>query len=152
MLRSPIEALNQLLATLVHGLETTRDQRVLAFFGREGKGTNPKLAIYWRSAQTMASVAANLEAMQRLFDTARMADLLPEGTKSVAGSIDLEFRSAIAAARALDRPIEEVLTDPEARDKLSFLLLTTESLKTRLSDQYGPAVGLSAGFSFADGD
>jgi predicted lipoprotein len=45
-----------------------------------------------------------------------------------------------------------VATSDAEKAKLDELLATTRDLTTKISDEYGGAIGLSAGFSFSDGD
>ena len=40
----------------------------------------------------------------------------------------------------------------EEQQKIAFLLVNTRDLILRLNTEYGGAIGLGAGFSFADGD
>ncbi|MGO4619267.1 imelysin family protein [Ensifer sp. 2YAB10] len=146
------EAATELLGILVHGVETVKDQRLKPFYeGKNDKG-HPKLAIYWRSGNTMASIAANVRGLKTLFDAADMQSLLPEDSRSVAGSADFVFKSVIGAAGNIDGPMDAALADDDKRAKLAFLSLNTNDLLNRLNNDFGGAIGLGAGFSFADGD
>lgn len=146
------EAATELLGILVHGVETVKDQRLKPFYeGKDDKG-HPKLAIYWRSGNTMASIAGNVRGLKTLFDVADMQSLLPEDSRSVAGSADFVFKSVISMAGNIDGPIDTALTDDDKRAKLAFLSLNTNDLLNRLNRDFGGAIGLGASFSFADGD
>jgi len=150
--RDSREAATELLGILVHGVETVKDQRLKPFYeGKDDKG-HPKLAIYWRSGNTMTSIAGNLRGLKTLFDVADMQSLLPEDSRSVAGSADFVFKSVIGAAGNIDGPIDAALADDDKRAKLAFLSLNTNDLLDRLNKDFGGAIGLGAGFSFADGD
>lgn len=146
------EATTELLGILVHGVETVKDQRLKPFYqGKDDKG-HPKLAIYWRSGNTMSSIAGNVRGLKTLFDIADMQSLLPEDSRSVAGSADFVFKSVIGMAENIDGPIDAALSDESKRAKLAFLSLNTNDLLDRLNNDFGGAIGLGAGFSFADGD
>ena len=150
------EAVTALLGVLVHGVETVKDQRIRPFYagivnGVPDKG-HPKLALYWRSGNTMPSLHANYQALETLFDTADMRSLLPSDSKSVAGSAYFVFKSLVRVSEEIDLPIDEAIADDEQRAKLDFLVLNTDDLLQRLNKDFGGAIGLSAGFSFADGD
>lgn len=150
--RDSREAATELLGILVHGVETVKDQRLKPFYeGKDDKG-HPKLAIYWRSGNTMASIAGNVRGLKTLFDVADMQSLLPEDSRSVAGSADFVFKSVIGVAGNIDGPIDAALADDDKRAKLAFLSLNTNDLLDRLNKDFGGAIGLGAGFSFADGD
>ncbi|NRQ13240.1 imelysin family protein [Ensifer sesbaniae] len=150
--RDSREAATELLGILVHGVETVKDQRLKPFYeGKDDKG-HPKLAIYWRSGNTMASIAGNVRGLKTLFDVADMQSLLPEDSRSVAGSADFVFKSVIGMAGNIDGPIDAALADDDKRAKLAFLSLNINDLLDRLNKDFGGAIGLGAGFSFADGD
>ncbi|WP_324762744.1 imelysin family protein [Sinorhizobium meliloti] len=156
LFRDNREAATELLGVLVHSVEMIKDQRLRPFYAGTVDGTpdrgRPKLAIYWRSANTMPAISANLGGLQRLFDTAGMESLLPADSRSIAGSIDFLFKALIAATDGLDGPIEDALADEKQRAKLDFIALNTADLLDRLNREFGGSIGLGAGFSFADGD
>lgn len=156
LFRDNKEAATELLGILVHSVEMVRDQRLRPFHagmvdGKPGKG-RPKLAIYWRSGNTMPSISANFRGLQTLFDSAGMEDLLPADSRSIAGSVTFLLKTLSAAADRVDGPIDASLADDEKRATLDFIALNTADLLDRLNRDFGGAIGLGAGFSFADGD
>ena len=82
---------------------------------------------------------------------ARVAELLPPEKKAVADSIDSKLKTIIDSVSKLNPDIEVAVSDAE-KAKLDTLLTESRDLITTISDQYGAAIGLSAGFSFSDGD
>ena len=74
------EAVTELMGVFINGLEIVRDVRLKGFFGKTADADRPKQAIYWRSNQTAASLAANLAGLEP------PADGLPSGSGTVAGS------------------------------------------------------------------
>lgn len=145
------EAVTALLGILVHGAENVRDQRLEQFYKGKDATPRPKMAIYWRSKNTWKSMAANLDGLRLLWQKANMASLLPSDKKPIADAIDANFKSLLETVPKLNPDIEVATNDPE-RAKLDALLANTRKLITDISDNYGAAVGLSAGFSFSDGD
>ncbi|KQS65371.1 hypothetical protein ASG39_09025 [Rhizobium sp. Leaf371] len=154
--RTSGEAATELLGILVHGVESLRDQRLRPVFA--GAITpapspgHPKLAVYWRSGETMDSVAGNARGLKALFDASGMRALLPADEQSIAASIDIVFNELIASADAVDQPIDKALMDTGERRKLLLVLRNANDLLQRLNMDFGAAIGLGAGFSFADGD
>jgi predicted lipoprotein len=156
LFRDNKEAATELLGVLVHSVEMIKDQRLRPFYagataGKPDKG-RPKLAIYWRSNNTMASIAANLRGLQTLFNVAGMENLLPGDSRSIAGSVNFLFKVLISATDRIDGPIDAALADEKQRSRLDFIGLNTADLLDRLNRDFGGAIGLGAGFSFADGD
>lgn len=149
--RTGKEAITALLGILVHGAEAVRDQRIETFY-RNGGTTRPKSAVFWRSGNTWTSINANIEGLQTLFDTSGMADLIDPNFVSIAGNVDFVLKALRRVAPTIDPDIEKAVSTPEEQQKIAFLLVNTRDLILRLNTEYGGAIGLGAGFSFADGD
>ena len=145
------EAVTALLGILVHGAENVRDQRLEQFYKGKDSAPRPRMAIYWRSKNTWKSMAANLEGLRTLWQKAGMAELLPPDKQPIAAAIDEDFKSLLDSVPKLNPDIDVATSDAE-KAKLDTLLAESRDLITRISDEYGAAIGLSAGFSFSDGD
>lgn len=146
------EAVTALLGILVHGAGNVRDQRLETFYKGDPAAARPKMAIYWRSGNTWTSLTGNLEGLKTLWQKAGMADLLPADKRDMAGKIDALLDRLIATAPTINPDIEAAIASDADRAKIDMLLAETRDLTTGFSDNYGGAIGLSAGFSFADGD
>jgi predicted lipoprotein len=146
------EAITALLGVLVHGAANIRDQRLESFYKGDVNAVHPKMAIYWRSGNSFTSITANLEGLQALWTKAGMADLLPAGNRETAGKIDTLLTQLIATASTVNSDVPAALSDDGQRTKIDVLLAGTRDLTTDFSDGFGAAIGLKAGFSFADGD
>ena len=145
------EAATALLGILVHGAETVRDQRLEQFYKGKDAAPRPRMAIYWRSKNTWKSMAANIEGLRTLWQKAGMAELLPADKKPIADAIEANFKTLLDTVPKLNPDIDVATSDAE-RAKLDAFLATSRDLITKISDDYGGAIGLSAGFSFSDGD
>ncbi len=146
------EAVTALLGILVHGAANIRDQRLETFYKGDPATARPKMAIYWRSANTWTSFAGNIEGLKTLWEKADMAKLLPADKRAVATKIDGLLNELAATAPTINADIEAAISNDAERAKIDKLLSVSRDLATSFSDQYGGAIGLSAGFSFADGD
>lgn len=150
------EAATELLGILVHGVESIRDQRLRPFYagiikGEPDKG-HPKMAIYWRSGNTMPALSANFTALQTLFNTADMKALLPDGNADVVSAVNYLLQAIVDDLDEIDLPVEEAIANDEQRGRLNRILQNTNDVLQRLNLDFGAAIGLSSGFSFADGD
>ena len=150
--RNEQEAVTELLGTMVHGAEMVRDQRIKAFYPVGDTPANPKIAILRRSGETWTLLGANIDGLSTLWKKAHMESLLKDDQRSIASSIGFVMKSMSRAAASLSPDIEKVVSDRDERAKVDFLLLNGKDLILRLSDDYGAALGLGAGFSFSDGD
>ncbi len=146
------EAITALLGILVHGAEAVRDQRIETFYKGEDKAKFPRQALFWRSKSTWISIASNLEGLSTLLETSGMVELLQPKDRPLVGAVQRKLRSMIEQASAVTTDIEKAVEEPRERQKLDTLLADGKDVITRLNEGYGAAIGLSSGFSFADGD
>lgn len=150
--RTDTEALNLQIGILIHGLEAVKDVRLAAFIGKTPEADKPKLAPYWRSEMTFASVAVNLEGLQQLYEASKLQAVLPSGNDALLRTIKFDFAQAIRAAKALDMPVATVVAGADLRKKAVYLQLAVQILIDHFNVEFAKAAGLEAGFSFADGD
>lgn len=150
--RDESEAVTGLLGILVHGTETVRDERIETFFKPASNKTAPKQAIFWRSGLTFTSISANVEGVRDLLTGADVASLLPADKRGIVDTVSKLASQLIVTASSITPDLELAVTRDEDKAKLQSLLTDSRSMITDLSDGVGGGVGLSAGFSFADGD
>lgn len=146
------EAITALLGILVHGAEAVRDQRIETFYKGADKVTFPKQALFWRSENTWPTVAANLAGLSALLDKSGMVALLDEKDRPVVSAIQVQFRAMTELTAKIDPDLEKAVANAADRKKLDALLADGKDVIAKLNDGYGGAIGLSSGFSFADGD
>lgn len=146
------EVLGELLDVFVTGLEMERDVRIGGFLGEAAEKDKPKQALFWRSGQTIPSLAGNLSGMKALFDISGLAEALPADKKWIAKSINFEFNNALNALASANEPIEDVLADSAKRGRLTYTGVITSSLSELFGTRLSAEFGLTAGFSSLDGD
>ncbi|MGZ9723238.1 imelysin family protein [Rhizobium miluonense] len=146
------EAVTALLGVLVHGAVKIRDQRLETFYKGDPASARPKMAVYWRSANTWTSFSGNIEGLKTLWEKADMASLLPSDKRDVTAKIGKLLNELATMAPTINPDIEAAIGNDAERAKIDKLLSVSRDLATSFSDEYGGAIGLSAGFSFADGD
>ncbi|KAA0968652.1 hypothetical protein FPY71_16635 [Aureimonas fodinaquatilis] len=150
--RNAQEAMTALLGVLVHGAEAARDQRIESFYRGPDRTAFPKQALFWRSGNTWVMLSGNLAGLQALYDSSRMADLVPNDSLGTRDSIHFLINAMQNTITTLNPDIETALADSAQRGKLDYLLLSSKDLILRFNDEFGGAIGLAAGFSFSDGD
>ena len=94
----------------------------------------------------------DVEGLHALFDKSGMASLIDPNFVSIGGNIDFVLKALHRVAPTIDTDIEKAVSTPKEQQKIAFLLVNTRDLILRLNGEYGTAMGLGAGFSFADGD
>lgn len=152
LFRDDNEALNVLIGTLVHGLEALKDVRIGAFLKEEAKLDRPKSALMWRSENTIGMIENGLEGLNELFDKSGIETLLGAENRNISDAIRFEFNQAINTARILNKSVFDILADNEERQKVSYLKLAIGFTMSRIDENLSRQLGLSAGFSFGDGD
>ncbi|MEP3198668.1 MAG: imelysin family protein [Lentilitoribacter sp.] len=150
--RNDNEALNILIGTMVHGLEALRDVRIGAFLKDEAKLDRPKSALMWRSENTLAMIKSGLSGLGELFTKSGIEQLLPQDNSALGDSVRFEFSQALNTASSLDKPVLELLQSHDDRQKLAYLKLAIGFVISRIDNDFSQRLGLSAGFSFGDGD
>ena len=71
---------------------------------------------------------------------------------SLAGSVMFDYKAAANAIDKLEAPTEAALENEKYLARLDFIEATLKDAIDRINNDVGGAVGLEAGFSFADGD
>jgi predicted lipoprotein len=150
--RDGTESVTELMEVFINGLEMVREVRVKGFLGERPDRDRPKQAIFWRSAGTGATLAGNLEGMDRLFEASGIGDALPENARWLAQSVQVLFANGVADARAASGPVDAALADPVRRARLEHFRLVTSSLSELIGTRMTAEFGLTAGFSSLDGD
>lgn len=148
----PGEALGELFAVFVNGLELVRDVRLNGFLGAAPEQDKPKQAVFWRSELTATSLHANMVGMKKLFAVSEITQSLPEESQWLPQSILFEFGNAEKAAHSVTAPVGDALGDPVLRSKLSYFGVVTSSLSDLFGNRLAGELGLTAGFSSLDGD
>jgi predicted lipoprotein len=150
--RDEAEAMQALIGLHVHGAEMARDQRIKPFYkGRDAK-LSPRLAVFWRSGNTARMIAGDIEGLETLWKVSRMGALLDSQSSATADSIFFKYKSAQIAAAKLTQPTADALKDEAYLKRLDYIEATLKDAINHINGDIGAAVGLEAGFSFADGD
>lgn len=151
--RTEDEVLREIMDIFVHSVETLRDTRLLQLVGSEERPGSARTALYKRSELTLESAVAQIEGLRSALVLSGLVDLLSADQRWVAGSLDFEMQNFIRTADEIaDMPIDKVIEDEDARSKLRYLLILTNSIRGIMVGQLANDLGLSAGFSSNDGD
>jgi predicted lipoprotein len=142
--RTPIEAQEELVGILSHGIEAVRDTRLNPFLAKGDVAAKPKLALFWRSGLTVPMIRANVEGLQSLFALSGISGGVPDDRADLPVSISVDFAKADAAL--------DLVTDPAQVQALADVVTATQQLGVLIGEQLSSALGLSVGFSSLDGD
>lgn len=150
--RTETESLEKVAATLVHGTEALRDQRLKPIQGVAEGQPKPKSALFWRSNMTIPAAAANFAALSEFFEKARFPEALGPDNAPIVADIEAEFAKASSAAALVTSPMEQAVTDPKQFQAIDDMVVVTRSLDMFIGENLAQVLGLSVGFSALDGD
>lgn len=150
--RTEQEVLNEIIGVLAHGFEAIRDTRLKPMLGNDASSARPKLAPYWRSDLTIVSIQANFNGLRKLFEQSQISSLLPPDTASLHNSVMFEFGNADRAFPQVTLTLEQAVADTRQHGALNYAVILTQSLQKLVGQDLSQSLGLSVGFSSADGD
>ncbi|MEO8684858.1 MAG: imelysin family protein, partial [Devosia sp.] len=150
--RTPIEAQEELVGILSHGIEAVRDTRLNPWIAKEDSAAKPKLALFWRSGLTVPMIRANVDGLAALFALSGVAGGVPADKADLPVAITAEFAGADAALDLVTAPVEAAVADPAQVQALADVVTATQQLGVLIGEQLSAALGLSVGFSSLDGD
>jgi len=147
------EVTSRLLNNLDTQLQVIVEQKLLRPLDGDVAHARPRRAESWRSQRSLRNIALNLAALQELYLTG-FSPLLLERPAGVALDARLRsaFTEALAAARAIDRPLLEIGRDPAQRPALDRLLAKCRDLKALTGGALPQALDIPLGFNSLDGD
>lgn len=145
--RTETESLEALVGLVAHGVEAMRDTRVNPFIAGDDGRASPKLALFWRSNQTIPMLRANMDGLRRLVTYSGVV-----ADPALAAQIDVAFDRAEAALGTVTAPVEEAVNDPTQAAALADFVEATRQLQTLIGEDLSATLGLSVGFSSLDGD
>lgn len=150
-------ALDSMMGAILAYLEVVVDRKIARVIGTTPDEARPRRSEAWRSGRSLANIAINLEAIDRLLyggDDAPLTALLAgAGVPQVADDGQHLMAEAVAQAEEVrDRTMEEVATSEDGHARLLALRAAISDVRHHMGEQIFPALGLTVGFNSMDGD
>lgn len=145
--RTTTESLEAIVGLVAHGIEGARDTRINPFIAKDGGKANPRLALFWRSNQTLPMLGANIAGLRLLIELSGVVTDAELAT-GIAGAFD----RAEAAIAVVTLPVEQAVADPVQAAALADIVTATQDIQRLIGDDLSATLGLSVGFSSLDGD
>ncbi|MEZ5830041.1 MAG: imelysin family protein [Dongiaceae bacterium] len=149
------DAAARLLNDLVTATIAMRDMKLLAPLGESPKKAKPQAAEYWRSGQSIAVLAANLEGWRALFGAGQgLAGLLaaqPDG-KTVADQMIAAVDQAATLLGGITLPLDKAVADPAQRKQAEAFAKQLVRMRDLVSGPFAAKLNLPIGFNALDGD
>jgi uncharacterized protein len=149
------DAAGRLLNDLLTATIAMRDMKLLAPLGNSLEKAKPNTAEYWRSGQSVAALAANLEGWRALFSAdGGLGALLaaqPDG-KKVADDVAAAIDQASGTLIQIALPLDKAVADPAQRKQVEALAAELVTLRDLLAGPVTTTLNLPIGFNALDGD
>ena len=153
--RSQQEVAAEAIKALSTGLQFARDVKLLPVLGESIEAVKAKRAPFWRSGQSIASMAASVQGMLRFY---RAGGYRYEGDEiwiddSIQAElrrIDDNFKAMQAGSDTLD--FVELLSTEDGYRQLTLATLLMKNAKSLVDEHVAPAFGVRIGFNALDGD
>jgi uncharacterized protein len=150
--RAPKEVTLELFKSFTAGIELVRDQKLGKPLGAAPEEARPKLAAFWRSGQSLANAAGNLEGIRALFAKGGLAQVVAGDSPGVEKSVLFDLDHAIEVLNGIGKPMAEVAVDADLRGKIEALRVSLKSAGKTAADAIARGAGLAFGFNAMDGD
>lgn len=149
------DAAGRLLNDLLTATIAMRDMKLLAPLGVSLAKAKGQQAEYWRSGQSAAVLAANLEGWRtQVFADGGLAALLtaqPDG-KSTADELAATIDQAASALRQVTMPLDKAVADPTQRKLVEAFAAQLLKLRDLLAGPVTAKLNIPVGFNALDGD
>ena len=149
------DAAGRLLNDLLTATIAMRDMKLLAPLGTslaKAKGQN---AEYWRSGQSVAVLAANLEGWRaQFFADGGLGALLaaqPDG-KPTADELTAAVDQASSALQQVTLPLDKAVADPAQRKLVEAFAVQLVKMRDLLAGPVTTKLNIPVGFNALDGD
>lgn len=150
--RTPREAATEILKALSTGLEMLRDQRLLPAMGKTAEEAKASRLPFVTSGDTGAFLAAEIDAIARLFTASGLGDGLPADYDWAGGSLLFELQNADTVLAKLPVPVADALVTDSGRQALIAVRNALGAARERLVQDVAVGNGLTVGFNALDGD
>ena len=149
------DAAGRLLNDLLTATIAMRDIKLLAPLGDSLEKAKPQAAEYWRSGQSIAILAANLEGWRALFGTdqglGRLLAAQPDG-KAIADEMAATIDQASSALKQVTVSLDKAVADPAQRTQVEAFGAQLVKMRDLLAGPIAAKLNLPIGFNALDGD
>lgn len=149
---APKEVTLDLFKSFTAGIELVRDQKLGKPLGETPETARPKLAAFWRSGQSLANAAGNLDGVRALFADGGLAPIVAADSPGVEKSVLFDLGHAIEVLDGIGAPMAELVENPELRAKVEALRVALKSAGKTAADAIARGANLAFGFNAMDGD
>jgi len=143
---------SDMIKAAIHATEIMRDKRLGEPMGLSGNSRRLHfLADAWRSEQSLRTIEASLDGLNRYFMPGLRRLLEPRAPELLQDTQE-RLEGALEKARALRSGIKPLLDDSAGYRQLQSLFISVDTLGIHLNDSVAVELGIVKGFNSSDGD
>ncbi|MBN8241928.1 imelysin family protein [Nitratireductor aquimarinus] len=150
--RSSAEVAGEVVKAAGTAIEFARNAELLPALGKSVEKARGKRAPFWRSGETFAFTAAQIEGVQQLITAAGFVDGPSDLVNGYGESMNFDLAHARDALEAVTGAPEAAFGEEEDRGRISYATIAMEGAKHTLNGELAGALGLVMGFNALDGD
>ncbi|MCR4267913.1 imelysin family protein [Nitratireductor sp. ZSWI3] len=154
--RDPYRSVGEVAAEIVKAagtaLQFTRNAELLPALGDAPQKANGRRAPFWRSRQSFAFAAAQLDGVKQLVEAAGFVEGPSDTVNGYGRGVVFDVGHARDALLAVAGKPEEAFAEEEDRARIAYAAVAMEGAKHMLNGELSGALGLVMGFNALDGD
>lgn len=158
--RNQAEVLQEILRAASEQIQIVRNLKIGSVISDDPAKAKPKRAPFWTSSLTLATLDANLDAVERLFSETGFEAALPEDQTWLVQSLVFEIDQARKVIRELmddgrswiDEGGGALVKDAHVHQRLAYSQIPLAGSSSVLTEGMPEALGLTLGFNSLDGD
>ncbi len=152
--RNHKEALQKLLTAASEQIQIARDLKLKPLLLEKNDAPTPISPPFSDAGIPFEAIATNVDSASAVFLN-HASKLLPEESAYRAESLSFEINTARNVLTEINEqqiPAVQLVVEPQARQRLTYLLVPLDGAHTLMATVYPPALGLVMGFNSLDGD
>lgn len=149
---SRTEYSSDMVKSAIHATEIIRDKRLGDPMGLSGNNRRVHfLADAWRSEQSLATIRATLEGLDRYFMPG-LEPILKDSSPELLQETRERLATALEKSRVLPAGMKTLLQNDGGYAQLQSLFVSIDALVSHLNDRVAVELGIVKGFNSSDGD
>ncbi len=150
--RSNEEVAAEIVKAAGTALQFVRNAELLPALGDAPEKAQGRRAPFWRSGQSFAFAAAQLDGVDQLVHAAGFVDGTSDLVNGYGRAMVFDVSHARDALASVEAEPEQAFAAPEDRSRISYATVAMEGAKHTLNGELSGALGLVMGFNALDGD
>jgi uncharacterized protein len=146
------EVTQEIVQSFIDGLDATREKRLAAPMGMLAPDKPPTASLLGTSSTALLFITGSVEGLRVLYRAGGLKAAVAREDKAIAGLIDAELSTALAAFSSIRVDIGQIERDSETWQTLLAAGFPLKNAQQQAAQQLAQAAGITMGFNAGDGD